>query len=127
MIGNVMYVHTSFPNIVYALDLAKEGAPQIWKYVPQQSPDAIPIACCDLVNRGVAYSPSGKIYIEALQGDLIALDAKITFDGGRAGIGRREAAVIGRGVGAINRNGRRARQQTMRRRRGSGPKKCSRT
>ena len=76
VIGNVMYVHTSFPNIVYALDLSKEGAPQIWKYVPQQSPDAIPIACCDLVNRGTAYHPSGKIYINALQGDLIALDAK---------------------------------------------------
>ena len=48
----------------------------IWKYVPKQSPDAIPIACCDLVNRGTAYHPSGKIFIEALQGDLIALDAK---------------------------------------------------
>ena len=49
-----MYVHTSFPNNVYALDLSKEGAPQIWKYAPNQSPDAIPIACCDLVNRGTA-------------------------------------------------------------------------
>ncbi|MGN6393236.1 MAG: outer membrane protein assembly factor BamB family protein, partial [Gemmatimonadales bacterium] len=76
VVGNVMYVNTSFPNIVYALDLSKPGAPQIWKYVPNQSPDAIPIACCDLVNRGTAYSPSGKIYIEALQGELIALDAK---------------------------------------------------
>jgi outer membrane protein assembly factor BamB len=44
--------------------------------VPNQSPDAIPIACCDLVNRGTAYSPSGKIYIQALQGELIALDAQ---------------------------------------------------
>ena len=25
VIGNVMYVHTPFPNIVYALDLANEG------------------------------------------------------------------------------------------------------
>jgi alcohol dehydrogenase (cytochrome c) len=76
VIGTTMYVHTSFPNIVYALDLSKEGAPQIWKYTPNQSADAIPIACCDLVNRGTAYHPSGKIYINALQGDLIALDAK---------------------------------------------------
>src|SRR4029453_19227637 len=36
VIGNVMYVHTPFPNIVYALDLSKEGAPIIWKYVPKQ-------------------------------------------------------------------------------------------
>ncbi|MEO8029411.1 MAG: PQQ-dependent dehydrogenase, methanol/ethanol family [Gemmatimonadota bacterium] len=76
VVGNVMYVQTSFPNIVYALDLAKEGSPQIWKYVPSQNADAIPIACCDLVNRGLAYSPSGKIYIQLLQGSLLALDAK---------------------------------------------------
>jgi PQQ-dependent dehydrogenase (methanol/ethanol family) len=76
VIGNVMYVHTSFPNNVYALDLSKEGAPQIWKYAANQSPDAIPIACCDLVNRGTAYHPSGKIYIQLLQGELAAIDAK---------------------------------------------------
>ena len=61
---------------MYALDLSKPGAPQIWKHVPNQSPDAIPIACCDLVNRGTAYHPSGKIFIQLLQGELLALDAK---------------------------------------------------
>jgi alcohol dehydrogenase (cytochrome c) len=76
VVGNVMYIHSSFPNIVYALDLSKPGAPQIWKHVPNQSPDAIPIACCDLVNRGLAYHPSGKIFIQLLQGELLALDAK---------------------------------------------------
>jgi len=76
IVGNVMYVHTSFPNNVYALDLSKEGAPQIWAHKPNQSPDAIPIACCDLVNRGLAYHPSGKLYIQLLQGELLALDAK---------------------------------------------------
>jgi lanthanide-dependent methanol dehydrogenase len=76
VVGNVMYVNTSVPNIVYALDLSKPGAPMMWKYVPNQSPDAIPIACCDVVNRGTAYSPSGKIFIQVLQGELIALDAK---------------------------------------------------
>jgi alcohol dehydrogenase (cytochrome c)/methanol dehydrogenase (cytochrome c) subunit 1 len=75
VVGHVMYVHTSFPNIVYALDLSKPGAPMIWQYVPNQSPDAIPIACCDVVNRGAAYSPSGRIYIQLLQGELVALDA----------------------------------------------------
>ncbi|HTS90246.1 MAG TPA: hypothetical protein VMG41_17270, partial [Gemmatimonadales bacterium] len=57
VIGNYMYVHTAFPNIVYKLDLSKEGAPQVWKFTPQNNPDAIPIACCDLVNRGTAYHP----------------------------------------------------------------------
>jgi PQQ-dependent dehydrogenase (methanol/ethanol family) len=76
VIGNVMYVHTPFPNIVYALDLTKPGAPLIWKFVPAQPAEAIPIACCDLVNRGLAYHPSGKLFIELLAGDLLALDAK---------------------------------------------------
>ena len=76
VIGNVMYVHTSFPNKVYALDLSKPGAPIIWQLTPNQSPDAIPIACCDLVNRGTAYHKSGKIFIELLQGELLAIDAK---------------------------------------------------
>ncbi len=36
VIGSTMYVHTPFPNIVYALDLTKEGAPVKWKYAPKQ-------------------------------------------------------------------------------------------
>jgi len=76
VIGSVMYVHSSFPNKVYALDLTKPGAPQIWQYTPEQDANVIPIACCDVVNRGLAYHPSGKLYIELLQGDLLALDAK---------------------------------------------------
>jgi lanthanide-dependent methanol dehydrogenase len=76
VVGSVMYVHSSFPNKVYALDLSKPGAPQIWQYTPEQDANVIPIACCDVVNRGLAYHPSGKLYIELLQGDLLALDAK---------------------------------------------------
>src|SRR5207247_179819 len=76
VINNVMYVHSAFPNIVFALDLTKPGAPMIWKHVPAQPAEAKPIACCDLVNRGVAYHPSGKLFIELLAGDLLALDAK---------------------------------------------------
>jgi PQQ-dependent dehydrogenase (methanol/ethanol family) len=76
VVGDVMYVHTSFPNKVYALDLTKEGAPQIWAFTPDQPADVIPIACCDVVNRGLAYHPSGKLYIQLLMGDLLALDAK---------------------------------------------------
>src|SRR5213080_2485027 len=76
VIGNVMYVHSAFPNIVFALDLTKDGAPMIWKHTPAQPAEAKPIACCDLVNRGVAYHPSGKLFIELLAGDLLALDAK---------------------------------------------------
>ena len=76
VIGNVMYVHSAFPNIVFALDLTKPGAPMIWRFQPKQPDEAKPIACCDLVNRGLAYHSSGKLFIELLAGDLLALDAK---------------------------------------------------
>src|SRR5947208_2270212 len=76
VINNVMFVHSAFPNVVYALDLTKPGAPMIWKHVPAQPAEAKPIACCDLVNRGLAYHSSGKLFIELLAGDLLALDAK---------------------------------------------------
>jgi PQQ-dependent dehydrogenase (methanol/ethanol family) len=76
VIGSVMYVHSAFPNIVAALDLTKPGAPMIWRHVPKQPDEAKAIACCDLVNRGLAYHASGKLFIELLAGDLLALDAK---------------------------------------------------
>jgi PQQ-dependent dehydrogenase (methanol/ethanol family) len=75
VIGNTMYVHTPFPNIVYALDLSKEGAPIKWKYAPKQDPQVIPIACCDTVNRGVAYA-DGKIFFNQLDAHTVALDAQ---------------------------------------------------
>ena len=73
VIGNVMYVHTPFPNIVYALDLANEGK-IIWKYEPKQDPDVIPVMCCDTVNRGVAYA-DGKIILHQADTTVVALNA----------------------------------------------------
>src|SRR5437870_8607565 len=50
IIGNMMYVHTPFPNKVYALDLSK--ATQIaWRYGPKQDPNVIRVRCCDTGNR----------------------------------------------------------------------------
>jgi len=74
VVGNTMYLATPFPNIVYALDLTKEGAPIKWKYTPKQDPAVIPIACCDTVNRGVTYS-NGKIFLNQLDTNTVALDA----------------------------------------------------
>ena len=75
VIGSTMYVHTPFPNIVYALDLAKEGAPIKWKYTPKQDPQVVPVACCDTVNRGLAYA-DGKIFQNQLDSTTVALDAE---------------------------------------------------
>jgi PQQ-dependent dehydrogenase (methanol/ethanol family) len=75
VIGSTMYVHTPFPDIVYALDLTKDGAPVKWKYVPKQDPQVVPIACCDTVNRGLAYA-DGKIFLNQLDTNTVALDAE---------------------------------------------------
>jgi PQQ-dependent dehydrogenase (methanol/ethanol family) len=74
VIGDVMYVHTPFPNIVYALDLNNDGK-ILWKYEPKQDPSVIPVMCCDTVNRGVAYG-DGKIFLHQADDTLVALDAK---------------------------------------------------
>jgi PQQ-dependent dehydrogenase, methanol/ethanol family len=74
IIGDVMYVHTPFPNIVYALDLNDSGS-IIWKYEPKQDPNVIPVMCCDTVNRGVAYG-DGKIILHQADTTVVALDAK---------------------------------------------------
>jgi PQQ-dependent dehydrogenase (methanol/ethanol family) len=74
VVGDVMYVHTPFPNMVYALDLNNDGK-ILWKYEPKQDPNVIPVMCCDTVNRGVAYG-DGKIILHQADTTLVALDAK---------------------------------------------------
>lgn len=74
VIGDIMYVHTPYPNIVYALDLNNDGAIK-WKYEPKQNyDDTVPVMCCDVVNRGLAYG-DGKIFLNQADTTLVALDA----------------------------------------------------
>ncbi len=74
VIGDTMYVHTPFPNNVFALDLNDNGK-VIWKYEPRQDPNVIAVMCCDTVNRGVAYG-DGKIILNQADATVVALDAK---------------------------------------------------
>lgn len=74
VIGNMMYVHTPFPNNVFALNL-DEGGKIVWKYEPKQDPSVIPVMCCDTVNRGLAYA-DGTILLHQADTTLVALDAK---------------------------------------------------
>ena len=74
VIGNTMYVHTPFPNNVFALDLNDNGK-ILWKYEPRQDPTVIAVMCCDTVNRGVAYG-DGKIILNQADATTVALDAK---------------------------------------------------
>jgi quinohemoprotein ethanol dehydrogenase len=73
VVDGVLYVTTAW-SMVYAYN-AKTGQ-QLWKYDPKVSRVRTGgIACCDVVNRGVA-AWKGKIYLGALDGRLIALDGK---------------------------------------------------
>ncbi|MGI9414907.1 MAG: lanthanide-dependent methanol dehydrogenase XoxF5 [Hyphomicrobiales bacterium] len=74
VIGGIMYVHTPFPNKVYALDLNADGAIK-WAYEPKQDPDTIPVMCCDTVNRGPAYA-DGKIILHQADTTVVALNAQ---------------------------------------------------
>jgi PQQ-dependent dehydrogenase (methanol/ethanol family) len=73
VVGDTMYVHSPFPNQVYALNLEDQSIR--WKYEPKQDPSVIAIMCCDTVSRGVAYS-NGKVFLQQADTTLVALDAK---------------------------------------------------
>ena len=73
VVGDTMYVHTPFPNNVFAIDLGTQKIK--WKYAPKQDPAVIPQMCCDTVNRGVAYA-DGKVFLQQADTTLVAIDAK---------------------------------------------------
>jgi quinohemoprotein ethanol dehydrogenase len=72
VVDGVMYTTGAF-SIVYALD-ARTGALQ-WKFDPEVPREKAANACCDVGNRGVAVR-SGRVYVGAIDGRLIALDAR---------------------------------------------------
>ncbi len=74
VVNNTMYIVTPWPNILYALDLTKPGAPMKWSYSPNPTPASQGVACCDVVNRGAAYY-NGKIYYNTLDVQTVAVDA----------------------------------------------------
>jgi PQQ-dependent dehydrogenase (methanol/ethanol family) len=73
VIGDTMYFESAYPNHVFAIDL--DDYHTKWEFTPKQDPFAVSVACCDLVNRGVAYG-DGKIIANALDGHVIALNAE---------------------------------------------------
>ena len=50
VVGSTMYVHTPFPNKVFAIDLDTQKIK--WRYEPKQDVAVIPQMCCDTVYRG---------------------------------------------------------------------------
>jgi PQQ-dependent dehydrogenase (methanol/ethanol family) len=70
-----MFIATPYPNVLYALDLTRPGAPLKWKYEPPVAAASQGVACCDTVNRGAAYA-HGRVHYNTLDGQSIALDAE---------------------------------------------------
>ncbi|HXF46627.1 MAG TPA: methanol/ethanol family PQQ-dependent dehydrogenase [Burkholderiaceae bacterium] len=73
VVDGMMYVHTPFPNKVFAIDLDTQKIK--WRYEPKQDPAVIPQMCCDTVYRGLAYAEN-KIFLQQADSMLVALDAK---------------------------------------------------
>lgn len=80
VVEDVMYVHAPFPNSTFALDLNEPGK-ILWHHRPQQDAAARAVACCDVVNRGLAYWPGDEerdplIFKTQLDGHIVAMDAE---------------------------------------------------
>ncbi|MCC5857107.1 MAG: PQQ-dependent dehydrogenase, methanol/ethanol family [Ectothiorhodospiraceae bacterium] len=71
VVDGVMYVSGPW-STVHAID-ARTGE-RLWYFDPEVDPKYGAWACCDVVNRGVAVY-RGKVFVGALHGYLIALDA----------------------------------------------------
>ena len=72
VVGGTMYLHTPFPNKVFAIDLDTQKIK--WRYEPKQDAAVIPQMCCDTVYRGLAYAQN-KIFLQQADSTLLALDA----------------------------------------------------
>ncbi len=80
VVDGIMYIHSPYPNNVFAIDLDNPDK-ILWQYKPKQNPAARAVACCDVVNRGLAYAPGtgeypATIFLIQLDGHIVALNAK---------------------------------------------------
>jgi quinohemoprotein ethanol dehydrogenase len=72
VVDGVLYATGNW-GVVFALDAA--SGRELWRFDPQVPGPKARDACCDIVNRGVAVW-RGRVYVGALDGRLIALDAR---------------------------------------------------
>lgn len=73
VVDGTLYIVGPHPNNLFALD-ATTGDLK-WVYEPATAQAAIGVACCDVVNRGPAYS-DGRIFFNTLDNHTVAVDAE---------------------------------------------------
>ena len=76
VVGGKLYLQTPHPGRVVAFDLSTPGAPPFWNYVPPAGRGPVLSVCCDVGNRGLAWHSSGKLFLAAFTGHLVALDGR---------------------------------------------------
>jgi lanthanide-dependent methanol dehydrogenase len=74
VVGDTLYLVTPYPNILYALDLSRNGAMK-WQVRPMPASASQGTACCDTVNRGPTYA-DGTIYYNTIDAHTLAVDAE---------------------------------------------------
>jgi PQQ-dependent dehydrogenase (methanol/ethanol family) len=72
VVNGTMYIHTPFPNKVFAVDLDTQKIK--WRYEPKQEASVIAQMCCDTVYRGLAYADN-KVFLQQADSTLLAMDA----------------------------------------------------
>jgi len=72
VVDGKMYITTAWSK-VFAFDAATGEA--LWNFDPEVPGETAVKACCDVVNRGLAYW-KGKLFLGTLDGRLISLDSK---------------------------------------------------
>ena len=102
VIDGMMYIHSPFPNNTFAMNLDEPGI-IVWEHKPKQDPAARAVACCDLVNRGLAYWPGDSklppmIVKSQLDGKVVVLNAKTgelhwEVENGDISVGQTETAA----------------------------------
>jgi hypothetical protein len=60
--GGTMYIITPYPNVVYALDLTKPGAPVKWQFEPKPLAASQGVACCDVVSGGLPVHERPRVH-----------------------------------------------------------------
>ncbi len=73
VVDDIMYVHTFYPNVVYALDLNNSNQ-ILWKYESRQDLNEVTEYCCGNSNYGLTYA-YGRILFHQPDSVLVSLDA----------------------------------------------------